>query len=120
MMASPLHPCLRSSSKPEAPAFCQWETAALAHDIVTGKATPADILCRLSSGALDQEEYITWANHVCGVTCFQMVWAALSGRVFPAMELARAATHYGAYVVKDGIINGLIYAPFVTFDARRV
>ncbi|MGE4351479.1 MAG: hypothetical protein AB7E52_04740 [Bdellovibrionales bacterium] len=97
------------------PSFCQWETADLAHAIVTGKATPADDPLWALSGAVDQAEYIQWANHVCGVTCFKMIWAALSGRVFPTMELARAATYYGAYVLCDDGIKGLIYAPFVTF-----
>ncbi|MDD3182544.1 MAG: hypothetical protein PHD48_07065 [Alphaproteobacteria bacterium] len=97
------------------PSFCQWETADLALDIVTGRATPADDPLWASSGALDQQEYIRWANHVCGMACFKMIWAALSGRTFPTMELARAATRYGAYVVNDDGIKGLIYAPFVTF-----
>ena len=98
-----------------APSFCQWETAELAEAIVTGKATPADDPLWALSGALDQQEYIDWANHVCGMACFKMVWAALTGRAFPIMELARAATQYGAYTVDDSGIHGMIYAPFVTF-----
>lgn len=98
----------------DVPSFCQWETAELAHAIVTGKATPADDPLWALSGAFDQEEYIRWANHICGVTCFKMIWAALSGRLIPTLELARAATYYGAYVVCDDGIKGLIYAPFVT------
>lgn len=110
-----IKPVPRMLNALDVPAFCQWETADLAHAIVMGKATPAEDTLWALSGALDQEEYITWANHVCGVTCFKMIWAALSGRAIPTMELARAATQYGAYVVCDDGINGLIYAPFVTF-----
>jgi len=97
------------------PSFCQWETADLAQAIVTGKATPADDPLWAASGAETQEEYIAWANHVCGMVCLKMIWAALSGRDFPTLELARAATHYGAYTVDDAGIHGMIYAPFVTF-----
>jgi hypothetical protein len=97
------------------PYFCQWESADLADAIVNGRATPADDPLWQASGALDQQEYITWANHVCGMICFKMVWAVLSGRVIPSLELTRVAMRYGAYTLDENGIHGMIYAPFVTF-----
>ena len=46
---------------------------------------------------------------------------AARGDIHPILELARACTAYGGYVVNeaDGSIKGLIYAPFVKFVSDR-
>jgi hypothetical protein len=54
------------------------------------------------------------------MACLKMILAA-RGEIHPTLELARACTAYGGYVVNeiDATIKGLIYAPFVRFAADR-
>ncbi|MDX9690059.1 MAG: hypothetical protein EOM37_05590 [Proteobacteria bacterium] len=96
------------------PYYSQWESFDLAQAIIEGMATPADDPCWASSGALDQKEYIQWANHICGMACLKMILAAIKGEEIPTMDLTRMAVRYGAYVLSKDGIKGMIYAPFVT------
>ncbi|AZY50300.1 C39 family peptidase [Bordetella avium] len=97
----------------QVPYFSQWESAELAPDLVAGTASLRDDPLWRASGATTQEEYVDWANHVCGMACLKMVLAARQGRVEPVLKLARLARHYGAYEVSAENIRGMIYAPFV-------
>ncbi|TGV73147.1 hypothetical protein EN801_041850, partial [Mesorhizobium sp. M00.F.Ca.ET.158.01.1.1] len=49
-----------------------------------------------------------------GMSCLKMILAT-RGQIVPTIELARRCTGYGGYVVNEGSIKGLIYAPFVAF-----
>jgi hypothetical protein len=104
---------------PEAvPFFSQWETPELTEAVVAEGASIA--LARdpswETSGAHSLEEYITWADNVCGMACLKMMLAAYTGRIVPTLDLARRCTEYGGYTVNEaGEIKGLIYAPFVEF-----
>jgi hypothetical protein len=71
------------------------------------------------SGAATVEEYARWASNICGMACLKMVLAA-RGDIHRTIDLARACTAFGGYVVNeaDRSIKGLIYAPFVTFVAE--
>jgi hypothetical protein len=70
------------------------------------------------TGAASVEEYATWASHVCGMACLQMVLAA-RGTAVPLLALARSCAAHGGYVADgDGGIRGLIYAPFVRYVAE--
>ncbi|KCB22980.1 C39 family peptidase [Bordetella hinzii] len=97
----------------QVPYFSQWESADLAPELVAGTATLREDPLWRASGAVTQDEYIEWANHVCGMACLKMVLAARLGRVEPTLTLARLATRYGAYEVGPQNIRGMIYAPFV-------
>ncbi|WP_338616105.1 hypothetical protein [Achromobacter sp. E1] len=101
------------------PYFCQWESAHRAGEIIRGDLALADDPAWRNSGALDLDEYVRWASHVCGMACLKMVLAARTGHAYPTLELARRSLSYGAYVEEpDGSIRGLIYAPFVQYVAE--
>jgi hypothetical protein len=97
------------------PYFSQWESPALAARFVADAAALAEDPAWRMSGAADRGEYVRWANHVCGMACVKMILAARTGRVWPILELARAATAHGAYVETGDDIRGLIYAPCVAW-----
>ncbi|WP_064705254.1 papain-like cysteine protease family protein [Rhizobium bangladeshense] len=100
-----------------APYFSQWETPGMTLPVLAEgpQALLSDPLWR-HSGAATIEEYARWAVNVCGMACLKMILAA-RGEIHPTLELARACTVYGGYVVNeiDASIKGLIYAPFVRF-----
>lgn len=103
------------------PYFSQWETPDMTLPLLAEgpSALTRDPLWR-NSGAQTIEEYARWAVNVCGMACLKMVLAA-RGEIHPTLELARACTAYGGYVVNDidASIRGLIYAPFVKFVTER-
>lgn len=96
------------------PYFSQWESAALAAQIIAGEFQVRDDPLWSDSGAASQAEYAQWANHICGMACLKMILAARTGTLHPTLELTRLAIEFGAYVVKEGTVHGMIYAPFVT------
>ncbi|MBX4992428.1 hypothetical protein [Rhizobium binae] len=99
------------------PYFSQWETPGMTLPVLAegSQALLSDPLWH-HSGASTIEEYARWAVNVCGMACLKMILAA-RGEIHPTLELARACTVYGGYVVNeiDAPIKGLIYAPFVRF-----
>ncbi|SCB56341.1 Peptidase_C39 like family protein [Rhizobium aethiopicum] len=103
------------------PYFSQWETPGMTLPVLAegSKALLNDPRWR-HSGAATIEEYARWAVNVCGMACLKMILAA-RGEIHPTLELARACTAYGGYVVNeiDASIKGLIYAPFVRFVGDR-
>lgn len=104
-------------SLPEAvPFFSQWETPGMTMDVLAegaGVALRRDPLWQ-GSGARTLDEYALWAANICGMACLKMILAS-RGEIVPTIELARRCTGYGGYVVNEGTIKGLIYAPFVSF-----
>jgi hypothetical protein len=99
-----------------APFFSQWETPDMTLDVL---AEGAEVALRRDplwqgSGAKTLDEYAVWAANICGMACLKMILAT-RGEIVPTIELARQCTRYGGYVVNEGSIKGLIYAPFVTF-----
>lgn len=105
----------------EVPYFSQWESPDMTLPLVAEgpSALHRDPLWR-NSGAETVEDYARWAVNVCGMACLKMI-LAVRGEVHPTLELARACTAYGGYVVNehDGSIKGLIYEPFVRFVRDR-
>ena len=98
------------------PFFSQWETSDMTLDVLAEGAEIAlrrDPLWR-GSGAETLDEYAVWAANICGMACLKMILAT-RGEIVPTIELARRCTRYGGYVVNEGSIKGLIYAPFVRF-----
>ncbi len=101
------------------PYYSQWESPALAAQIISGVIKVRDDPLWRASGAATVEEYAEWANHLCGMACFKMILAARTGAIHPTLDLAKAATEFGAYVFRDGELKGLIYAPFVEMAKQR-
>ena len=103
------------------PYFSQWETPGMTLPVLAEgpQALLGDPLWH-QSGAATIEEYARWAVNVCGMACLKMILAA-RGEIHPTLELARACTRHGGYVVDeiDASIKGLIYAPFVRFVAEH-
>jgi hypothetical protein len=103
------------------PYFSQWETPGMTLPVLAegSQALLSDPRWR-HSGAGTIEEYARWAVNVCGMACLKMILAA-RGEIRPTIELARACTAYGGYVVNeiDASIKGLIYAPLVRFATER-
>lgn len=97
------------------PYFSQWEDPDCAAGIIAGELALSDIKRWQQSGASTQQEFIKWANHVCGMCCLKMVLAAVSGKVVPILNLTQRSLAYGAYVRDGENIKGLIYAPFVEY-----
>ena len=98
------------------PYFSQWETPDMTLAVLADGADVAlrrDPLWR-GSGAETPDEYAVWAANICGMACLKMILAT-RGEIVPTIDLARRCTRYGGYVVNEGSIRGLIYAPFVTF-----
>ncbi|RWM40778.1 hypothetical protein [Mesorhizobium sp.] len=105
----------------EVPYFSQWESPSMTLPLLAEgpSALHRDPLWR-DSGAATVEDYARWAVNVCGMACLKMILAA-RGEIHPTLELARACTGYGGYIVNeiDGSIKGLIYEPFVRFVGER-
>ncbi|QHA89774.1 hypothetical protein [Serratia rhizosphaerae] len=102
------------------PYCCQWATPELAADLIAGRATLADDPNWAASGALEQAEYLEWANHVCGMACLRMILLHRDGSAPPLLALARRSLSYGAYVRQDDErIKGLVYAPFVRYVGEQ-
>jgi hypothetical protein len=98
------------------PFFSQWETPDMTMEVLAEGAEVAlrrDPLWQ-NSGAETPDEYAVWAANICGMACLKMILAT-RGEIVPTIELARRCTSYGGYVVNEGSIKGLIYAPFVSF-----
>ena len=97
------------------PYVSQFASRELVDAIIHGRL-PASADARWeTSGARTIEEYATWSHTVCGMACLSMILLAEGGHAPPLMELARRCTAYGGYAVRNGQIDGLFYAPFLTF-----
>jgi len=108
------------SASSAVPYFNQWEDPDCAAGIIAGDIKLSDISLWPQSGASDQQEFIEWANHVCGMCCLKMVLAAVSGKVVPVLKLTYRSLSYGAYIREGDNIKGLIYAPFVEYVRQEL
>ncbi len=99
--------------------YSQWASHQRAKEILD-KSMPLtqDPLWK-ESGADSIEEYAKWANHICGMACLKMVLAAYTGKVHSLFDLTKMAIEYQAYQEIDGMIKGMIYAPFVHMLAQE-
>lgn len=103
------------------PYFSQWETPEMTLPVVAkGAVALLDDPLWHRSGAQSVEEYAHWAVNLCGMACLKMILAT-RGEDHSMLELARACTRHGGYVVADDgtSIKGLIYAPFVELVSRE-
>ncbi|MQA25077.1 MAG: hypothetical protein GEU94_06325 [Micromonosporaceae bacterium] len=101
------------------PYYSQWESADLVADIVTGATRAADDPRWAHSGATTSEEYEWWAGRLCGVACLRMVLDHWRGVAPPSVRLAQECLDAGAYVKRDGGLDGLLYAPFAEYARHR-
>ncbi|MEV5977335.1 peptidase [Streptomyces sp. NPDC052114] len=65
-----------------------------------------------TSGAATLDDYARWCGHLCGLTCFRMALGPSAPSLF---ALRDGALKYGAYTETDGVIKGMIYAPFAEY-----
>ncbi|MEV6160586.1 peptidase [Streptomyces sp. NPDC052052] len=99
------------------PVLTQFASPALVGPIVEGGLDSASDPAWAESGAVSPAEYARWAGHLCGMTCLRM---ALGADAPPLFALRDGALTYGAYTQDaEGVIRGLIYAPFAQY-AREV
>ncbi|MFH9614259.1 hypothetical protein ACH4MM_11140 [Streptomyces pratensis] len=78
--------------------------------IVEGGLDPAEDPRWADSGAASPAEYARWAGHLCGMACLSMALGAGSPSLF---ALRDGASEYEACTEDaDGVIKGLVYAPF--------
>lgn len=102
------------------PYFSQWESPDLIRAIVRGELLAREDPAWAASGATSAEEYEWWGRRMCGVACVRSLLAARGMDVPPSVPLAKDLLAAGAYRPRaDGGLDGLIYAPFVAWLARR-
>ena len=118
-MAAGLAVCGHGCCALKVPYFSQWDSAELAPGFISREVRIEDDPLWRASGAGSVAEYAKWAHHVCGMACLKMILAARNATVHPTIDLARTAVEFGGYVIEDGTIRGLIYAPFVTMLKSR-
>jgi hypothetical protein len=95
------------------PVHTQFATPELVGPIVEGGLDPAEDPGWADSGAASPAEYARWSGHLCGMTCLRMALGPGAPSLF---SLRDGALKYGAYTEDlDGVIRGLIYAPFAQY-----
>jgi hypothetical protein len=98
----------------------QWAGLECNEAIVVGGADPCETGSWRTTGFTDPDDYRFWSRRVCGLACLE---SALDHWEIPhpdrATMLADAIT-YGVYVRRpDGGVDGLIYAPFLSWILER-
>ncbi|MFE9727211.1 peptidase [Streptomyces sp. NPDC005794] len=98
------------------PVHTQFASPGLVEAIVEGGLDPAADPRWADSGAASSAEYARWAGHLCGMTCLRM---ALGTGAPPLFALRDGALTYDAYTEDaDGVIRGLVYAPFARYASE--
>lgn len=101
----------------QVPVHTQFASPELVGPIVEGGLDPATDPAWADSGAKSPAEYARWAGQLCGMTCLRMALGADAPSLF---ALRDGALRYGAYTQDgDGVIRGLIYAPFVEYVREK-
>lgn len=95
------------------PYYSQWESRQLVCDFIAGARSSLDDPLWENSGASSAGDYAQWAPHICGLACLKMLLAAKTGVIYSTFQLLDRAKKYGAYVLQEGDIRGMIYAPAV-------
>ncbi|MFF5896541.1 peptidase [Streptomyces argenteolus] len=95
------------------PVQTQFASPGLVGAIVEEGIDPAGDPRWAESGAASPADYARWAGHLCGMTCLRMALGTGAPSLFALRDGALA---YGAYTEDaDGVIRGLIYAPFARY-----
>jgi hypothetical protein len=97
----------------DVPYFSQWESPEIIPAILSGKMTSDEDPRWKESGADTIDEYAFWASRICGMACLRMVLAHRGLGVHPSVVLAKRCMAEGGYIMREGGVGGLIYAPFV-------
>lgn len=101
------------------PYYSQWESPDLVPQIVTRETRAADDPLWERSGAASPDDYEWWSWRLCGMACLRMALDYWRGVAPPAVTLAAECVAAGAYVKRNGGLDGLIYAPFATYARDR-
>lgn len=96
------------------PYYSQWESPALAEQILAKTIeAQADPQWR-RSGAASADEYAEWSWNGCGMACLKMILAN-QGIQVPLVTLAKQCLSYGGYQKPLATSPGLFYKPFCQF-----
>ena len=96
------------------PYASQWESPALAEQILAKTIeAQADPQWR-RSGAASADEYAMWSWNGCGMACLKMILAD-QGIQVPLVTLAKQCLAYGGYQEPLASSPGLFYKPFCQF-----
>jgi hypothetical protein len=102
------------------PYVAQWESPERIADILAGRMSARDDPRWAASGAADRDSYAWWSWRCCGMACLRAILLARGGQAPGTVTLAEEMLTAGGYVRRpDGGLDGLIYAPFVTWLERR-
>lgn len=101
------------------PYYSQWESPSLVGKIIREEASAQDDPLWKKSGAKSPEEYELWAKNMCGMACLKMIIEHKLGEIVSIVDLGKKCLKYGGYVLKPDTIDGLYYAPFVTFVKKE-
>ncbi|MFD6277505.1 peptidase [Streptomyces sp. NPDC060209] len=94
------------------PVLTQFASPDLVGAIVEDGLDPAEDPRWADSGAVSPAEYARWSGHLCGMTCLRMALGPGAPSLF---ALRDHALKYDAYTDADGVIKGLVYAPFARY-----
>ncbi|MFJ3702237.1 MULTISPECIES: peptidase [Streptomyces] len=100
------------------PVLTQFASPDLVGAIVEGGLDPAGDPRWPDSGAESPAEYARWSGHLCGMACLRMTLGPGAPSLF---ALRDGALRYGAYTDgadSDGVIKGLVYAPFARYASE--
>ncbi|MFF4567920.1 C39 family peptidase [Streptomyces sp. NPDC001435] len=103
----------------EVPYYSQWESAQLVPKLLSGQVKAEDDPLWQNSGATSAEDYSFWSWRICGMACLRMAlehWGLPSAGL---VTMAREFMDAGAYVRREGGLDGLIYAPFAEYATQR-
>jgi hypothetical protein len=124
---------LTNSAPGTVPYVGQWESPELIHAFLRGDLAARHDPRWVHSGAASAEQYEFWSWRCCGMACLRSVLMARNGTSPGIVSLALETLEAGGYRLRyrpdgDGSdrednepegVDGLIYAPFVAYLARR-
>lgn len=103
----------------EVPYYSQWASKELANTFIAQPQEAINDPLWEASGAISKEEYAFWANSVCGMACVNMIVEYFTHEKNQTIKLAKDSVEYGAYILKDGEIEGLFYKGCVEYLAKQ-
>ncbi|MDR3080209.1 MAG: C39 family peptidase [Streptomyces sp.] len=103
----------------EVPYYSQWESAELVPDLLSGHVKAEDDPLWRRSGADTASDYAFWSWRICGMACLRMALEYWGMKSPDLVTLAQEFLDAGAYVRRADGVDGLIYAPFAEYAAKR-
>ncbi|KOG23320.1 C39 family peptidase [Streptomyces viridochromogenes] len=108
-----------NSVRHDVPYYSQWESAELVPELLSGRVKAEEDPFWRRSGADTAEDYAFWSWRICGMACLRMALEYWNMNSPNLVTLAREFLDAGAYVRREDGVDGLIYAPFAEYAAKR-